>query len=98
MKVSCYHVRFAVVVWVPSPLIHPRGLPCQQPLSFRQKTAQVLPWSGRFAVGRNAVSGVVKARVLGLFRHNNRKNPYLFWDTLRKLVTTERLEYKKLTA
>ena len=32
------------------------------------------------------------------FRFNNRKNPYLFRDTLRKLVTTEHLEYKKLTA
>lgn len=29
---------------------------------------------------------------------NNRKNPYLFRDTLKKLVTTNALEYKKLTA
>lgn len=32
------------------------------------------------------------------FRYNNRKNPYLFRDTLRKLVTAEHIEYKELTA
>lgn len=32
------------------------------------------------------------------FRFNNRQNPYLFRDTLRKLVTTEHIEYKRLTA
>ena len=32
------------------------------------------------------------------FKYNNRKNPYLFRDTLRKLVTTDHIEYKKLTA
>jgi transposase-like protein len=32
------------------------------------------------------------------FRFNNRKNPYLFRDTLTKLVNTPNLEYKELTA
>jgi transposase-like protein len=32
------------------------------------------------------------------FRFNNRKNPYLFRDTIRKLIQTENLEYKTLTA
>lgn len=32
------------------------------------------------------------------FRFNNRKNPYLFRDTILKLVTAPNLEYKQLTA
>jgi transposase-like protein len=32
------------------------------------------------------------------FRFNNRKNPYLFRDTVIKLIQTPNLEYKKLTA
>jgi hypothetical protein len=32
------------------------------------------------------------------FRYNNRKNPYLFRDTLTKLVQAEKLEYKELIA
>jgi transposase-like protein len=32
------------------------------------------------------------------FRFNNRKNPYLFRDALKKLVSTPNLEYKELTA
>ncbi len=32
------------------------------------------------------------------FRFNNRKNPYLFRDTLIKMLNTSNLEYKKLTA
>ena len=32
------------------------------------------------------------------FRYNNRKNAYLFRDTLRRLVTSEHIEYKELTA
>jgi transposase-like protein len=32
------------------------------------------------------------------FRFNNRKNPYLFRDTLTKMIQTPNLEYKKLTA
>ena len=32
------------------------------------------------------------------WRFNNRKNPYLFRDTLGKLVTSGNIEYKKLTA
>ena len=32
------------------------------------------------------------------FKYNNRQNPYLFRDTLRKLVTTDHIEYKTLTA
>jgi hypothetical protein len=32
------------------------------------------------------------------FRFNNRKNPYLFRDTILKLIQTANLEYKKLTA
>ena len=32
------------------------------------------------------------------WRFNNRKNPYLFRDTLRKLVTSGNIEYKTLTA
>jgi transposase-like protein len=32
------------------------------------------------------------------FRFNNRKNPYLFRDTIIKLIQTPNLEYKKLTA
>ena len=31
-------------------------------------------------------------------RFNNRHNPYLFRDTMLKLVTTDKLEYKQLTA
>jgi hypothetical protein len=34
--------------------------------------------------------------VLPLF--NNRKNPYLFRDTLAKLILSPNLEYKDLTA
>ncbi len=30
------------------------------------------------------------------FRYNNRNNPYLFRDTLMKLVRAEALEYKEL--
>ena len=32
------------------------------------------------------------------WRFNNRKNPYLFRDTLKKMITTENLEYQELTA
>jgi hypothetical protein len=32
------------------------------------------------------------------FRYNNRKNPYLFRDTLMKLIGAETLEYKELIA
>jgi transposase-like protein len=32
------------------------------------------------------------------FRFNNRKNPYLFRDTILKLIQAQNLEYKKLTA
>jgi transposase-like protein len=32
------------------------------------------------------------------FRFNNRKNPYLFRDTIIKLIQTQNLEYKNLTA
>jgi hypothetical protein len=32
------------------------------------------------------------------FRFDNRKNPYLFRDTLLKLLQTEHLEYKQLIA
>ena len=32
------------------------------------------------------------------FRFNNRKNPYLFRDTIIKLIQTPNLEYKELTA
>jgi transposase-like protein len=32
------------------------------------------------------------------WRDNNRKNPYLFRDTLLKLIDADRLEYKELTA
>ena len=32
------------------------------------------------------------------FRYNNRKNPYLFRDTLRQLVMAGHIEYKQLTA
>jgi transposase-like protein len=32
------------------------------------------------------------------FRFNNRKNPYLFRDTIIKLIQTSNLEYKELTA
>jgi transposase-like protein len=32
------------------------------------------------------------------FRYNNRKNAYLFRDTLQKLITTEAMPYEKLTA
>lgn len=32
------------------------------------------------------------------FRFNNRKNPFLFRDTLTRLVTTTSLPYEKLTA
>jgi len=31
------------------------------------------------------------------WRFNNRKNPFLFCDTILKLVTASNLEYKKLT-
>ena len=32
------------------------------------------------------------------FRFNNRKNPYLFRDTILKLIASPNLEYKNLTA
>jgi len=32
------------------------------------------------------------------FRYNNRKNRFLFRDTLQKLVTTEAMPYEQLTA
>jgi hypothetical protein len=32
------------------------------------------------------------------FRFNNRKNPYLFRDTILKLISSQNLEYKDLTA
>ncbi len=32
------------------------------------------------------------------FRFNNRKNPYLFRDTIQKLIAAPNLEYRKLTA
>lgn len=32
------------------------------------------------------------------FRFNNRKNPYLFRDTILKLVSSQNIEYKELTA
>ena len=32
------------------------------------------------------------------WRFNNRRNPYLFRDTLKQLVAAEKLEYKELTA
>ncbi len=32
------------------------------------------------------------------FRFNNRKNPYLFRDTVLKLISSANLEYNKLTS
>jgi hypothetical protein len=32
------------------------------------------------------------------FRFNNRKNPFLFRDTLLKMIEAENVEYKDLTA
>ncbi len=32
------------------------------------------------------------------FRFNNRKNPYLFRDTIIKLIHTPNLQYRELTA
>jgi len=32
------------------------------------------------------------------FRFNNRKNPYLFRDTIIKLIQSPNIEYKDLTA
>jgi hypothetical protein len=32
------------------------------------------------------------------FRYNNRKNPYLFRETLRRMVQVKALPYEKLTA
>jgi transposase-like protein len=32
------------------------------------------------------------------FRFNNRENPYLFRDTLTRLVSSDTLTYKELTA
>ena len=32
------------------------------------------------------------------WRFNQRDNPYLFRDTMRRLIATEKLEYKELTA
>lgn len=32
------------------------------------------------------------------FRFNNRKNPYLFRDTILKLIASPNIEYKKLTS
>jgi len=32
------------------------------------------------------------------WRFNNRENPYLFRDTLKKLIESENLEYQKLIA
>jgi hypothetical protein len=32
------------------------------------------------------------------FRYNNRKKPYLFRDTILKLISSPNVEYKKLTA
>jgi len=32
------------------------------------------------------------------FRFNNRKTPYLFRDTILKLIASSNLEYKTLTA
>ena len=32
------------------------------------------------------------------WRFNNRKNPFLFRDTMLKLIHSENLEYKELTA
>jgi hypothetical protein len=32
------------------------------------------------------------------FRFNNRKNPFLFRDTLLKMIESENMEYKELTA
>ena len=32
------------------------------------------------------------------WRFNNRENPWLFRDTVRKLIASDKLEYKKLTA
>ena len=32
------------------------------------------------------------------WRHNNRNNPHIFMDTLKRIVNTKPLEYKKLTA
>ena len=46
----------------------------------------------------------VSAKHLGAYldelehRFNNRSNPYLFRDTMRKLITADKLEYKQLTA
>jgi hypothetical protein len=31
------------------------------------------------------------------WRFNNRKNPYLFRDTMLKLISSQNLEYKELT-
>jgi transposase-like protein len=32
------------------------------------------------------------------FRFNNRKNPYLFRDTLKRMLTSDNMEFKELTA
>ncbi len=32
------------------------------------------------------------------WRYNNRKNPHIFRDTLKRIMQTQPLEYKKLVA
>ncbi len=65
--------------------------------------------SGRVAVGSHpskseGAPGIVFLRNIGrptltemTWRFNNRKNPFLFRDTMLKLIHSDNLEYKELT-
>jgi len=45
--------------------------------------------------GGGGVFGLASAKMT--WRFNNHKNPFLFRDTMLKLIHSEKLEYKELT-
>ena len=49
-------------------------------------------------MGRGAAPGIFRVNLDEMtWRFNNRKNPFLFRDTMLKLIHSDNLEYKKLT-
>ena len=71
-----------------------RKTPCKPVVQKRLLWNYRKHWSSKTAL--NSTCGYRETIIK--WRFNNRENPYLFRDTLKKLIGSENLEYKELTS
>jgi hypothetical protein len=65
----------------------------------RKRASPRSPKEGRCSSARSSVPIIKLAYVAEFeFRFNNRKNPHLFRETLKRLLSAEPLPFEKLTA